>query len=97
MVNETTSVFKPIRTKEDKVDAVLVSVVSIMDYYGYNGSEQLAGYLLSGDPTYITSKGDCRVTIGKIDRFVLLDHVVKKYIKSVTKENTVIIKEENNV
>ena len=47
---------------------------------GYNPINQIVGYILSGDPTYITSHNDARNLIRKVERDELLEHMVKDYI-----------------
>jgi uncharacterized protein (UPF0297 family) len=48
---------------------------------GYNPINQLVGYLLSGDPTYITSHNNARGLIRKLERDELLEELVKAYVK----------------
>lgn len=95
MANDETTVLEPIKTSEERIDAVVFDVVSTMNNVGYNAIDQVAGYLMSGDPTYITAKEGCRVEMGKIDMFVILEHILKTYIDTLTKENTEKNKEEN--
>lgn len=47
---------------------------------GYNPVDQLVGYLLSGDPTYITSFNDARTRIRGFERYELLEELVKNYL-----------------
>ena len=47
---------------------------------GYNPINQIVGYILSGDPTYITSHNDARNLIRKVERDELLEKMVKSYI-----------------
>ena len=47
---------------------------------GYNPINQIVGYILSGDPTYITSHNDARNLIRRIERDELLEKMVKNYI-----------------
>ena len=47
---------------------------------GYNPINQIVGYILSGDPTYITSHNDARNKIRRIERDELLEKMVKSYI-----------------
>ena len=47
---------------------------------GYNPINQIVGYILSGDPTYITSHNDARNLIRKVERDELLEKMVKNYI-----------------
>jgi uncharacterized protein (UPF0297 family) len=68
--------------KEENLDAqeVLKEVYEALVEKGYNPINQIVGYILSGDPTYITSHNDARNKIRKIERDELLDKMVKKYI-----------------
>lgn len=64
-----------VETKE-----VLKQVYEALIEKGYNPINQLVGYILSGDPTYITSHKDARNLIRLIDRDDLLEKMVKNYI-----------------
>ena len=52
-----------------------------MEEKGYNPINQLVGYLLSGDPAYITSHGDARSKIRKLERDELLEELVRSYLE----------------
>lgn len=54
---------------------------------GYNPVSQIVGYVMSGDPTYITSYKNARVTIGKIERDELVEELLKEYIKAKAWQN----------
>ena len=49
-------------------------------------SDQLVGYLLSGDPTYITSHKDSRTKLRRFERYELLEELVKSYLASAAKK-----------
>ncbi len=49
---------------------------------GYNPIDQIVGYLLSGDPTYITSHRDARTVIRQVDRLLLLEELVRTYVET---------------
>lgn len=68
--------------KEQNVDAqqLLKEVYEALVEKGYNPINQLVGYILSGDPTYITSHNDARNKIRQIERDELLEKLVKYYI-----------------
>lgn len=66
---------KNIKSKE-----VLRQVYNALKEKGYNPINQIVGYILSGDPTYITSYNDARNLIRKLDRDELLEKLVKNYI-----------------
>ena len=52
---------------------------------GYNPVDQLAGYLLSGDPTYITSFEDARTKLRRHERYELIEELVKNYLQQINK------------
>lgn len=66
---------KNIRAKE-----ILKEVYEALVEKGYNPINQIVGYILSGDPTYITSHNDARNKIRQIERDELLEKMVKYYI-----------------
>ena len=68
--------------REQSVDSkkVLKDVYEALVEKGYNPINQLVGYILSGDPTYITSHKDARNKIRSIERDELLEKLVKYYI-----------------
>ena len=55
-------------------------VYKALEEKGYNPVNQIVGYILSGDPTYITSHNDARNIIRKVERDELLEKMVKSYI-----------------
>ena len=80
MNNEETMFFKiPKEADVDKKD-VLKKVYEALKEKGYNPINQLVGYILSGDPTYITSYNGARNLIRQIERDELLESMVKYYI-----------------
>ena len=71
------------RTKPDadlEVKEVLDLVYNAMDEKGYNPVNQIVGYIMSGDPTYITSYKGARSMIMKVERDELIEETVKYYI-----------------
>lgn len=59
---------------------VLERVFNLLVERGYNPLDQLVGYLLSGDPAYITSHGDARSLVRQVGRDELLEELVKSYL-----------------
>lgn len=77
---EHTMMFK-VKTDEDvKAVDVLHHVYEALKEKGYNPINQLVGYLLSGDPAYITSHNNARSMIRKLERDELLEELVRKYL-----------------
>ena len=68
------------RDKSVKSKEVLKKVYSALQEKGYNPINQIVGYILSGDPTYITSYNDARNLIRQLDRDELLETLVRSYI-----------------
>ncbi len=68
------------KEKNEKVKEVLKEVYEALVEKGYNPINQIVGYILSGDPTYITSHNDARKKIRSIERDELLEKMVKCYI-----------------
>ncbi len=77
--DETVS-FKIERDGEEKVRAVLQAVYQALEEKGYNPINQLVGYMISGDPAYITSFNGARNLICKVDRDEILEVMLKKYL-----------------
>ena len=59
---------------------VMEEVYNALDEKGYNAIDQLVGYLLSGDPSYITSHNNARNVIRQIDRDDLAEELVRSYL-----------------
>jgi len=69
--------------KSREVREIVTSVYESLKVKGYDPISQIVGYILSGDPTYITSYGGARGMIVKIERDELLEEFVKKYIETL--------------
>ena len=68
------------KEKNTKTKEILKEVYEALVEKGYNPINQIVGYILSGDPTYITSHKDARNKIRQIERDELLESMVKDYI-----------------
>ena len=66
--------------KEQEMKQVLTTVYDALREKGYNPINQIVGYLLSEDPTYITTHNNARSLIRRIDRDELLRILVKSYL-----------------
>lgn len=80
MISDKTMNFKVEREQNIKAKEILKEVYSALDEKGYNPINQIVGYILSGDPTYITSNKNARNLIRMIERDELLEKMVKNYI-----------------
>ena len=66
--------------KELEMHRILTGVYDALKQKGYNPISQIVGYILSEDPTYITTHNNARSLIRKIDRDELLQAMVKSYL-----------------
>lgn len=66
--------------KDQEIKAVLTSVYDSLKQKGYDPINQIVGYILSEDPTYITNYNNARALIRKLDRDELLQELVKQYL-----------------
>lgn len=66
--------------KEGNIKFILTTVYDALQEKGYNPLNQIVGYILSEDPTYITTHNNARSLIRKIDRDELLQVLVKSYL-----------------
>ena len=82
-----TQYFKVKTEPEVQVKEVLDVVYTAMEEKGYNPVNQIVGYIMSGDPTYITSYKGARIMIMKVERDELVEELLKEYIKNRSWEN----------
>ena len=80
-INQT-QFFKVHVEPELRVKEVLDTVYNAMREKGYNPVNQIVGYIMSGDPTYITSHNGARSMIMKVERDELVEELLKDYIKN---------------
>lgn len=66
--------------KDQEIKAILSSVYSSLREKGYNPINQIVGYILSEDPTYITNHNNARTLIRQLDRDELLQVLLKSYL-----------------
>ncbi len=66
--------------KGDEIKDILTSVYNSLQEKGYNPINQIVGYILSEDPTYITNYNNARSLIRKLDRDELLQELVRRYL-----------------
>lgn len=77
-----TQFFKVEKEPEIRVRDVLEVVYSSLSEKGYNPLNQIVGYIMSGDPTYITSHNNARSLIMKVERDELVEELLEQYIRS---------------
>ena len=77
-----TQYFRVEKEPELQVKDVLSIVYHALSEKGYNPLNQIVGYIMSGDPTYITSHNNARSLIMKVERDELVEEILKEYIKT---------------
>ena len=81
MENRNTVVYDSSERGEQKTTYdILKSVYDALDEKGYNAIDQMVGYILSGDPSYITGHNNARNLICRLDRDELLQEIVESYL-----------------
>lgn len=80
MATDETVSFYVEKEKNQKTKEILKNVYEALKEKGYNPVNQIVGYILSGDPTYITSHNNARNLIREVERDELLEKMVKYYI-----------------
>ena len=81
-VSDETMMFKKVDDEPMTAEQVLTRVYESMKEKGYNPINQIVGYLISGDPTYITSCNNARTDIRRLERDDLIEELVKEYVKA---------------
>lgn len=80
-LNEATRRFSAADENQTEVSIVLQEVCSALQEKGYDPLDQIVGYLLSGDPAYITSHNNARVLIKRLERDLILEELVRNYLE----------------
>jgi uncharacterized protein (UPF0297 family) len=77
-----TQYFRVTTDDQTGVKSVLATVYKALTQKGYNPVNQIVGYIMSGDPTYITSHGNARSLIMKVERDELVEELLTEYIRA---------------
>jgi uncharacterized protein (UPF0297 family) len=80
--NDHTQVYALEEDTINQVESTLRQVTLALQETGYSPVDQMVGYLISGDPTYITSHHNARTLIRQMGRDRILDELVRKYLES---------------
>lgn len=78
---DETMKFQPTKDKPGSVKEIILTVFNALEEKGYDPVNQLIGYILSGDPTYITNHNNARSIICQIERDELLEELIRTYLK----------------
>ena len=76
-----TQYFKVGKEPENGVRVILSAVYEALNEKGYNPVDQIVGYIMSGDPTYITSYNGARSLVMKVERDEIVEELLKAYIR----------------
>ncbi len=80
VMDDFTRKFNIAMDKDAEIHQMLLTVYRALEEKGYNPINQIVGYILSEDPTYITNHNNARTLIRKIDRDELLQVLVRNYL-----------------
>lgn len=80
-MDEFTRKFSIMKERDSEIHRILSTVYAALEEKGYNPINQIVGYILSEDPTYITNHNSARTLIRKIDRDELLQVLVRAYLQ----------------
>lgn len=86
-LNETQKIAVPEKVVKNQAQLILSEVYEALVDKGYNPVNQIVGYILSGDPTYITGHKNARSLISKIERDELLEELVNNYLAKLGNKN----------
>ena len=81
-MHEPTISFSIHEDKEQQLKEILTAVYDALRQKGYNPINQIVGYIMSGDPTYITSHKNARSLIMKVERDEILEELLSVYIEA---------------
>lgn len=81
-MSSTTYLFNVEEVNDALVKETIKEVCEALNERGYNAVNQLAGYLISGDPGYISNHKEARNKISKIDRSKILEILIREYLQS---------------
>ena len=83
MTENGTTKFTPVMGGARDAGAILNHVYRALQAKGYDPVTQIVGYLISGDPTYITSYGQARSMICRLERDEIMEELVRVYLKGL--------------
>lgn len=66
--------------RRENIKKILTDVASALRERGYNSENQIAGYLISGDPAYISSHKNARSIIQQVERYEIIEELVRDYL-----------------
>lgn len=79
-MHENTILFDAEEVSKKNIKETLYLISQDLEERGYNPIKQITGYLVSGDPGYITSYKECRNRIIKLDKNLIIETIVSEYL-----------------
>jgi len=80
MTQNTILFTNPEKKNEQTTEEILNTVYAALEEKGYNAIDQMVGYILSGDPSYITGHNNARNLIRKVERDDLVEELLRKFL-----------------
>lgn len=81
-MDDFTRKFDAVQEKDAEIYHIMSTVYAALEDKGYNPINQIVGYILSEDPTYITNYNNARTLITRIDRDELLQELLRNYLEN---------------
>ncbi|AGN23704.1 IreB family regulatory phosphoprotein [Erysipelothrix rhusiopathiae] len=75
-----TMAFNSDEVRRDRIKEILAEVESALEDRGYQSVSQISGYLISNDPAYISSHNNARVKIQEVERYEIIEELVRFYL-----------------
>lgn len=85
--HQSTIFFSVLNERQAEIRRILDEVYYALREKGYNPVSQLVGYVMSGDPTYVTNHKNARSLITKIERDEIVEELFNSYIADMTRKN----------
>lgn len=85
LADNETMMFKVDKDNVNKAREILLSIYQALKEKGYNPINQIVGYILSGDPTYITNHKNARSLVRQLERDELLEEIIRFYLDNQEK------------
>lgn len=82
LTHSNTMLFTSEEIKRENIKQLLLSVSEALNERGYNPVNQISGYLISNDPAYISSHKNARSNIQQVERYELIEELVRYYLES---------------
>ncbi|MDO4500614.1 MAG: IreB family regulatory phosphoprotein [Erysipelotrichaceae bacterium] len=82
MQNSSTMLFNSEELRRENMKQLLKQVSEALTERGYNPVNQIAGYLISNDPAYISSHNNARSNIQQVERYEIIEELVRYYLES---------------